>query len=42
MTGRLEGKRVLVTHADRCIGPPVVELFRAEGAGRRGLAGRAT
>lgn len=32
MTGRLQGKRVLVTHADRYIGPPVVELFRAEGA----------
>ena len=32
MSGRLEGKRVLVTHADRYIGPPVVELFRAEGA----------
>ncbi|MET0191311.1 MAG: SDR family oxidoreductase [Pseudonocardia sediminis] len=32
MTGRLEGKRVLVTHADRYIGPPVVERFRAEGA----------
>lgn len=32
MTGRLEGRRVLVTHADRYIGPPVVDLFRAEGA----------
>lgn len=32
MSGRLEGKRVLVTHADRYIGPPVVDLFRAEGA----------
>lgn len=32
MSGRLEGKRVLVTHADRYVGPPVVELFRAEGA----------
>ena len=32
VTGRLEGKRVLVTHADRYIGPPVVDLFRAEGA----------
>ena len=28
MSGRLEGKRVLVTHADRYIGPPVVDLFR--------------
>lgn len=32
MAGRLDGRRVLVTHADRYIGPPVVELFRAEGA----------
>jgi hypothetical protein len=32
MSGRLEGRRVLVTHADRYIGPPVVELFRKEGA----------
>ncbi|WP_224389859.1 SDR family NAD(P)-dependent oxidoreductase [Pseudonocardia sp. ICBG1293] len=32
MTGRLQGTRVLVTHADRYLGPPVVELFRAEGA----------
>ena len=32
MSGRLAGRRVLVTHADRYIGPPVVELFRAEGA----------
>lgn len=32
MSGRLQGRRVLVTHADRYIGPPVVELFRAEGA----------
>lgn len=32
MAGRLEGRRVLVTHADRYLGPPVVELFRAEGA----------
>ena len=32
MTGRLEDRRVLVTHADRYLGPPVVELFRAEGA----------
>ncbi len=29
---RLEGQRVLVTQADRYMGPPVVELFRAEGA----------
>lgn len=32
MSGRLEGRRVLVTHADRYIGPPVVELFRDESA----------
>lgn len=32
MSGRLEGCRVLVTHADRYIGPPVVELFKSEGA----------
>ncbi len=32
MSGRLEGRRVLVTHADRYIGPPVVELFGNEGA----------
>jgi 2-keto-3-deoxy-L-fuconate dehydrogenase len=32
MSGRLEGRRVLVTHADRYIGPPVVELFQKEGA----------
>ena len=32
MSGRLEGRRVLVTHADWYIGPPVVELFRKEGA----------
>jgi 2-keto-3-deoxy-L-fuconate dehydrogenase len=32
MAGRLEGKRVLVTHAERYMGPPIVELFRAEGA----------
>jgi hypothetical protein len=30
-SGRLEERRVLVTHAERYIGPPVVELFR-EGA----------
>jgi len=32
MSGRLEDRRVLVTHAERYIGPPVVELFRKEGA----------
>lgn len=32
MSGRLEGKRVLVTSADRYLGPPVVELFGKEGA----------
>ncbi|QGK68571.1 SDR family oxidoreductase [Allosaccharopolyspora coralli] len=32
MAGRLEGKRTLVTHADRYLGPPVVELFSSEGA----------
>jgi 2-keto-3-deoxy-L-fuconate dehydrogenase len=32
MSGRLEGKRVLVTSADRYLGPPVVELFQKEGA----------
>jgi len=32
MCGRLEGRRVLVTHAERYIGPPVVELFEKEGA----------
>ena len=32
MSGRLEGRRVLVTHADRYMGPPVVELFEKEGA----------
>lgn len=32
MSGRLEGRRVLVTHAERYIGPPVVKLFREEGA----------
>jgi 2-keto-3-deoxy-L-fuconate dehydrogenase len=32
MSGRLEGRRVLVTHADRYISPPIVELFRDEGA----------
>lgn len=32
MSGRLQGKRVLVTTADLYIGPPVVELFEREGA----------
>jgi len=32
MAGRLADKRVLVTHAERYMGPPIVELFRAEGA----------
>jgi 2-keto-3-deoxy-L-fuconate dehydrogenase len=32
MSGRLEGRRVLVTHAERYIGPPVVEHFEKEGA----------
>lgn len=32
MTGRLQGRRVLVTHADRYLAPPIVELFTAEGA----------
>ena len=32
MSGRLEGRRVLVTHAERYIGPPIVELFKSEGA----------
>jgi 2-keto-3-deoxy-L-fuconate dehydrogenase len=32
MAARLDGRRVLVTYADRYLGPPVVELFRAEGA----------
>ena len=32
MAGRLQGARVLVTHADRYLGPPVVDLFREEGA----------
>ena len=32
MSGRLEGRRVLVTHADRYVGPPIVELFEKEGA----------
>jgi 2-keto-3-deoxy-L-fuconate dehydrogenase len=32
MTNRLAGKRVLVTSADTYMGPPITELFRAEGA----------
>lgn len=32
MSGRLLGQRVLVTSADRYLGPPVVELFQKEGA----------
>jgi 2-keto-3-deoxy-L-fuconate dehydrogenase len=32
MAGRLEGRRVLLTQADRYLGPPVAELFRSEGA----------
>ena len=32
MGGRFSGKRVLVTSADRYLGPPVVELFGKEGA----------
>lgn len=32
MGDRLAGKRVLVTMADRYMGPAIVELFRAEGA----------
>lgn len=32
MVGRLEGRRVVVTQADRYLGPPVVKLFRSEGA----------
>lgn len=32
MAGRLDGRRVLVTHADRYMGPPIAELFAAEGA----------
>ena len=32
MTGRLAGRRVLLTHADRYMGPPIAERFRAEGA----------
>lgn len=32
MNGRFEGRRVLVTSADRYLGPPVVELLQKEGA----------
>ncbi|SET59645.1 SDR family NAD(P)-dependent oxidoreductase [Stigmatella erecta] len=32
MNGRLRGRRVLVTSADRYAGPPVCELFTKEGA----------
>jgi len=32
MPGRLEGKRALVTCADRYMGPAIAELFAAEGA----------
>jgi len=32
MSGRLEGKRVLVTHAERFMGAPVAARFREEGA----------
>ena len=32
MPGRLQDRRVLVTYADRYMGPPIVELFEAEGA----------
>ena len=32
MGNRFEGRRVLVTNAERYIGPPIVELFRREGA----------
>jgi NAD(P)-dependent dehydrogenase (short-subunit alcohol dehydrogenase family) len=32
MSDRLAGKRVLVTSCDTYMGPPIVELFRAEGA----------
>lgn len=30
--GRLEGKRVLVTHSGDYMGPPTIELFREQGA----------
>ncbi len=32
MTGRLDGKRVLVTSAHSYMGPPIVDLFRSEDA----------
>ena len=32
MSGRLEGRRALVSHAERYISPPIVELFGKEGA----------
>lgn len=32
MPDRLAGQRILVTSADTYMGPPIVELFRAEGA----------
>lgn len=32
MSGRLHGKRILVTSCDTYMGPPIVELFRDEGA----------
>lgn len=32
MSDRLEGRRILVTSADTYMGPPIVELFSAEGA----------
>lgn len=32
MTGRLDGKRVVVTSCDTFMGQPIVELFRREGA----------
>ena len=32
MTGRLAEQRILVTSADTYMGPPIVDLFQAEGA----------
>ncbi len=32
MTGRLQGKRVLVTQAEDFMGPVTVDVFREEGA----------
>ena len=32
MTGRLTNQRILVTSAESYMGPPIVELFRSEGA----------